>query len=78
MSFCLQEPAAAIPACLPRIWFDRADAIALAREIGIYNESTSKMTGCKAVPRGPSTKAHQEEILGMERHMEATKIPLTV
>ena len=50
----------------------------LAREIGTYEESTSKATGCMAVPKGPSTKAHLAEILEMERHMEATKMPLPV
>lgn len=62
----------------PLIGFDKADAIALAREIGTFDESTSRATGCKAVPKGPSTKAHLAEILEMERNMEATKMPLPV
>ena len=70
--------AATIPVYRPLIGFDKADAIVLAREIGTYDESTSRATGCRAVPKGPSTKAHLAEILGMERHMEATKMPLPV
>ncbi len=70
--------AATIPVYRPLIGFDKADAIALAREIGTFEESTSRATGCMAVPKGPSTKAHLAEILEMERHMEATKMPLPV
>jgi thiamine biosynthesis protein ThiI len=70
--------AATIPVYRPLIGFDKADAIVLAREIGTYDESTSRATGCKAVPKGPSTKAHLTEILEMERNMEATKMPLPV
>ncbi|MFZ0005927.1 tRNA uracil 4-sulfurtransferase ThiI [Methanoregula sp.] len=70
--------AAEIPVYRPLIGFDKADAIAIARDIGTYEESTSKATGCKAVPKGPSTKAHLKEILEMEKNMEATKIPLPV
>ncbi|MGB8309451.1 MAG: tRNA 4-thiouridine(8) synthase ThiI, partial [Methanoregula sp.] len=68
--------AADIPVYRPLIGFDKADAIAMAREIGTYEESTSKANGCKAVPKGPSTKAHLDEILEIEKHMEATKMPL--
>ena len=70
--------AAAIPVYRPLIGFDKADTIMLAREIGTYEESTSRATGCMAVPKGPSTKAHLAEILEMERHMESTKMPLPV
>ena len=70
--------AATIPVYRPLIGFDKADAIVLAREIGTFEESTSSATGCGAVPKGPSTKAHLEEILEMERQMEATKMPLPV
>jgi hypothetical protein len=38
--------------CRPRIGFDKADAIALAREIGTFEESTSHVTGCRAVRQG--------------------------
>jgi thiamine biosynthesis protein ThiI len=68
--------AATIPIYRPLIGFDKADTIVLAREIGTFEESTSKATGCKAVPTGPSTKAQLAEILEMERKMEATKMPL--
>ena len=68
--------AATIPVYRPLIGFDKADAIVLAREIGTFDESTSQATGCKAVPKGPSTKAQLAEIFEMERNMEATKMPL--
>jgi thiamine biosynthesis protein ThiI len=70
--------AAQVPIYRPLIGFDKVDTMQLAREIGTYDESTSKATGCKAVPKGPSTKAHLAEIQEMERHMEATKMPLPV
>ena len=70
--------AAEIPVYRPLIGFDKADAIVLAREIGTYEESTSKATGCMAVPTGPSTKAQLAEIQEMERHMDSTKMPLPV
>jgi len=50
----------------------------IAREIGTYSESTSKASGCKAVPTGPSTKAQLETIRTIEAELESTKIPLPV
>jgi len=64
------------PVICPLIGFDKVDTMQLAREIGTYDESTSKATGCKAVPKGPSTKAHLAEILAIEQALEATKMPL--
>jgi len=46
--------------------------------IGTFEESTSQATGCKAVPKGPSTKAQLAAIQEIERDMEATKMPLPV
>jgi tRNA uracil 4-sulfurtransferase len=68
--------AATIPVYRPLIGFDKADVIALAREIGTFEESTSRATGCKAVPKGPSTKAQLAVILEIEREMEATGMPV--
>ena len=68
--------AATIPVYRPLIGFDKADAIALAREIGTFEESISHATGCKAVPKGPSTKAQLAAIQEIEREMEATKMPV--
>lgn len=70
--------AATIPVYRPLIGFDKADAITLAREIGTFEESTSQAMGCKAVPKGPSTKAQLVAIQEIEREMEATKMPLPV
>jgi thiamine biosynthesis protein ThiI len=68
--------AATIPIYRPLIGFDKADAIALARDIGTFEESISHATGCKAVPKGPSTKAQLAVILKIEREMEATGMPV--
>jgi tRNA uracil 4-sulfurtransferase len=70
--------AATIPVYRPLIGFDKADAITLAREIGTFEESISHATGCKAVPKGPSTKAQLAAIQEIEQGLEATKMPLPV
>ena len=77
-SFVVLSDAAEIPVYRPLVDFDKADAILIAREIGMFEESTSKASGCKAVPNGPSTKARLAEIQDMEKNMESTKMPLPV
>ncbi|HVP97006.1 tRNA uracil 4-sulfurtransferase ThiI [Methanoregula sp.] len=70
--------AATIPVYRPLIGFDKADAITIAREIGTYEESVSKTTGCRAVPKGPSTKARLAEIREIEQQMESATMSLPV
>jgi tRNA uracil 4-sulfurtransferase len=68
--------AATIPIYRPIIGFDKEDTIALARQIGTFTESTSKASGCKAVPGGPSTAAKLETIKEIESKLESTAMPL--
>jgi thiamine biosynthesis protein ThiI len=70
--------AAKIPIYRPLIGFDKEDTIRIAREIGTFEQSTSHASGCKAVPKGPSTKAKRDTIREIESKLEATGIPLPV
>jgi thiamine biosynthesis protein ThiI len=70
--------AAEIPVYRPLIGFDKEDAIRIAREIGTFTESISPASGCKAVPKGPSTAAKLEKIKEIELMLEATTMPLPV
>ena len=72
----LTDAASDIPIHRPLIGFDKEDTIRIAREIGTFSESTSKASGCLAVPSGPSTKADLETIRKIERELEASAIPL--
>jgi len=60
------DNAAEIPVYRPLIGFDKEDAIRIAREIGTFEESISPVSGCKAVPKGPSTAAKLEMIRKIE------------
>ena len=68
--------AAGIPVYRPLIGLDKEEIMKLARDIGTFIPSIEKTTGCKAVPKGPSTKADLDKILEMERKMMASTIPL--
>ena len=70
--------AAEIPIYRPLIGFDKEDTIRIAREIGTFEQSISHASGCKAVPKGPSTKAKLEIIKNIESRLEATRMPLPV
>jgi len=70
--------AAMIPIYRPLIGFDKEETIIIAREIGTFEQSTSHASGCKAVPKGPSTKAKLDTIREIENKLEATDIPLPV
>jgi thiamine biosynthesis protein ThiI len=70
--------AAEIPVYRPLIGFDKEETIQIAREIGTYGSSTSTASGCKAVPKGPATKANLAHILAIEKKLEATSVPLPV
>jgi thiamine biosynthesis protein ThiI len=74
----LTDAASEIPIHRPLIGYDKEDTIRIAREIGTFNESISKASGCKAVPSGPSTKAKLATIREIEEKLEATKMPLPV
>ena len=70
--------AAEIPIYRPLIGFDKEDAIRLAREIGTFEQSISHASGCKAVPKGPSTKAKLEKIREIEGKLEANGMVVPV
>jgi len=72
----LTDAASEVPIHRPLIGYDKEDAIRIAREIGTFDESISKASGCKAVPAGPSTKAKLEFIRELEEKLEATRMPL--
>src|SRR5208337_1032618 len=74
----LTDAASVVPIHRPLIGFDKEETMKIAREIGTFSESTSKASGCKAVPSGPSTKAKLSMILEIEEKLEATKMPLPV
>jgi len=67
--------AAEIPVYRPLIGFDKEDAIRIAREIGTFSESISNASGCKAVPKGPSTAAKLEKIHQIEADLTPVDIP---
>jgi len=68
--------AATIPIYRPLIGFDKEETVIIAREIGTFEQSTSHASGCKAVPKGPSTKANLDIIREIENNLEATGMPL--
>jgi thiamine biosynthesis protein ThiI len=70
--------AAEIPIYRPLIGFDKEETTTIAREIGTFVESTSTASGCKAVPKGPSTKAKLDKIREIEAKMEFTGMPVPV
>ena len=69
---------AEIPIYRPLIGFDKEETTTIAREIGTFAESTSAASGCKAVPKGPSTKAKLDKIREIEANMESTGMPVPV
>jgi thiamine biosynthesis protein ThiI len=70
--------AVTIPIYRPLIGFDKEETVIIAREIGTFEQSTSRASGCKAVPNGPSTKAKLDTIREIENKLEATRTPLPV
>jgi thiamine biosynthesis protein ThiI len=70
--------AARIPIYRPLIGFDKEEITKIARKIGTFEQSISHASGCKAVPKGPSTKAKLGTILEIESKLEATGMSLPV
>jgi thiamine biosynthesis protein ThiI len=68
--------AAEMPIYRPLIGFDKEDTMKIAREIGTFDQSTSAASGCKAVPKGPSTASKLAKIREMEAGMTATAMEL--
>ncbi len=74
----LTDAASDLPIYRPLIGFDKEEIIKISREIETFSVSTSKASGCKAVPSGPSTKANLATIREIEEKLEATKLPLPI
>jgi len=72
------DDAAEMPMYRPLIGFDKEDALKIAREIGTFGASTSKASGCGAVPSMPSTAAKLEKIREIEAGLAATAMELPV
>jgi thiamine biosynthesis protein ThiI len=70
--------AATIPIYRPIIGFDKEETIRIAQEIGTFEQSISHASGCKAVPKGPSTRAILDTIRDIESKLEASGMPLPV
>jgi thiamine biosynthesis protein ThiI len=70
--------AAGIPVYRPLIGFDKDEIIQISREIGTYLPSILRASGCRAVPKKPSTKALLEKVRSIEQHMTASSIALPV
>lgn len=70
--------AATMPVYRPLIGFDKEDTIRIARGVGTFSPSISPASGCRAVPRGPSTRANLEKIHAIEKDLDATLIPVPV
>jgi thiamine biosynthesis protein ThiI len=68
--------AATLPVYRPLIGFDKEETIRIAREIGTFLPSTIRASGCKAVPKKPSTRADLRKILMIEQKMSASSLGL--
>lgn len=63
--------AAEIPIYRPLIGFDKEETMSIARKIGTFEQSISHATGCKAVPKWPSTSAKLERIREIEQSLKS-------
>jgi tRNA uracil 4-sulfurtransferase len=71
----LTDAASDIPIYRPLIGFDKEDIIRIARDIGTFSHSVSPASGCRAVPRRPSTSAKKEKIQKIEAGLPRIDIP---
>ncbi len=58
------------PVHRPLLGFDKPETEAIARKIGTYEVTSTKATGCGAVPYSPSTKAKIEDVLYAEQRLD--------
>lgn len=66
-----------IPIYRPLIGFDKDEIISVSRKIGTFEPSISHVTGCKAVPKRPSTSARLEKINEIESILETSGVMLS-
>ena len=73
----LIDDVATLPVYRPLIGMEKGESVSLAREIGTYELSTVRVSGCAVVPPSPTTRARMEEVveaeggLGVERLVES-------
>ena len=65
------EDAVRIPILRPLIGLDKEDIIKTAKQIGTFELSTVRTTGCSAVPFKPATRARLDHI-----HAEEAKLDI--
>lgn len=51
----------------PLIGLDKEEIVDISKRIGLFDISTQKAMGCKAVPKYPSIHGHLEEVIKMEK-----------
>ncbi len=51
----------------PLIALDKEEIVQISKKIGMFDLSTAKATGCKAVPKHPSIHGHLSEVVKMEK-----------
>ena len=65
--------AADLPVFRPLIGLDKEEIIRIARDIGTFPTSTTRIKGCQAVPRKPSTRAVLEKIREIEGSLDCDR-----
>lgn len=57
------------PVLRPLIGLDKLEIISIAKEIGTYDWSIMKTSGCAAVPVKPVTEAKPEKVAQFQEHL---------
>lgn len=63
------DQAVSIPILRPLIGYDKNDVITIAKQIGTYELSIQKSSGCQAVPSQPATQTKLNQILAEEAEL---------
>ncbi len=71
------EDAVTIPILRPLIGYDKNDIIQIAKDIGTYELSTVRTTGCTAVPPKPATRASLDRIHAEEQKLDIASLVQT-
>ena len=64
------DEAVSLPVFRPLIGYEKLESIQLAKQIGTFRLSTTKVHGCTAVPSKPSTKAKLDSIKQFEEKLD--------
>ncbi len=62
------------PVLRPLIGLDKLEVIEIAKNIGTYDISIIKTSGCSAVPIGPVTEAKVEKVLAMHETIDLDRV----